>query len=89
MAEQIDDLRLRYAERTGPAGTDPSLQALQWRKANQINDWQQVRAVGLSLQLRPDGITLTPGNLSSNTQTPLKNGASAWWTVFFLNHAGP
>lgn len=88
LAEQIDDLRLRYAEQTGPAGTPATAVQLQWRTASQVSDWQQVRAVGMCLQIRPDSVTLTPGNLSCNTQTPLKNGASAWRSVFFLNHAG-
>jgi len=89
LVEQIDDVRLRYAERTGPPGADPDLQFLQWRTASQVSDWQQVRAVGLCLQIRPDSVTVTPGNLSCNTQTPLKNSASAWRAVFFLNHSNP
>ena len=89
LAEQIDDMRLRYAEQTGPPGAAPAAQQLQWRSALQVSDWQQVRAVGLCLQIRPDVLTITPGNLSCNTQSPLKNGTSAWRTVFFLNHAGP
>lgn len=89
LIEQIDDVRLRYAERTGAPGADPSVQYLQWRTASQINDWQQVRAVGMCLQIRPDGLTLTPGNLSCNTPSLLKNGASAWRAVFFLSHSNP
>ena len=49
LAEQIDDLRLRYAEQTGPAGATPAAQQLQWRSAAQVSDWQQVRAVGLCI----------------------------------------
>ena len=89
LVEQIDDVRLRYAERAGPPGADPDLQILQWHTASQVNDWQLVRAVGICLQIRPDSVTVTPGNLSCNTQTPLKNGASAWRSVFFLSHSNP
>lgn len=88
LAEQIDDLRLIYAEQTAPPGSSANAVQLQWRTASQVSDWQQVRAVGMCLQIRPDGVTLTPSHLSCNTQTPLKNGASAWRSVFFLKHAG-
>jgi len=88
LAEYIDDLRMTYAEQISPPGTSPTAQQLQWRTASQVNDWQQVRAVGMCLQMRPDGIHLTPGNLSCGTHAPLKNGASAWRSVFFLTHAG-
>jgi type II secretory pathway component PulJ len=89
LAEQIDDLRFRYAERISPPGTDATSQQLQWRKASQVSDWQQVRAVSVCLQIRPPGMTLAPGTLSCNTETELKNGANAWRAVLLLAHATP
>ena len=89
LAEHIDDLRLRYAEAMAPPGTAADSQLMQWRKASQVSDWQQVRAVGLCLQLRPSAIRMAPGSLSCNNPVTLKNGAGAWRTVFFLNHASP
>jgi len=87
LAENIDDLRLRYAEAIGPSGSATELQFMQWRKASQVTDWQQVRAVGLCLQIRPSAIRMATGSLSCNNPAPLKNGAGAWRAVFFLKHA--
>ena len=89
LAEYIDDMRFRYAERVSPPGTDDQSQQLQWRKASQVSNWQQVRAVSVCLQIRPPGVSLSPGTLSCNTETALKNGAQAWRAVLFLPHAGP
>ena len=89
LADQIDDMRLRYAERVSAAGTDTQSQQLQWRTASQVKDWQQIRAISLCLQVRATGTTSVPNTLSCNTQTALSNGAHAWRVVLYLQHSTP
>ena len=89
LVEYIDDVRLSYAVSSASSDTPSDSQFMQWRKASQVTDWQQVRAIGLCLQIRPDAIRMATGSLSCNNPLALKNGAGAWRAVFVLNHARP
>jgi hypothetical protein len=50
LAERVEDVQVFYAEASVWAGQDPSQAPLQWKAADQVHDWRQVRAVNLCLR---------------------------------------
>lgn len=50
LAERVDDLQVLYAEAQASAGIDPALAPLQWKSADQVRDWREVRALALCLR---------------------------------------
>jgi hypothetical protein len=50
LAERVEDLQALYAEASVTPGTDPAQAPLQWKAADQVLDWRQVRAVSVCLR---------------------------------------
>ncbi len=50
LAERVEDVQALYAEASIWAGTDPAQAPLQWKSADQVLDWRQVRAVSVCLR---------------------------------------
>lgn len=50
LAERVEDLQAQYAEASIWVGADPAQAPLQWKSAEQVLDWRQVRAVHLCLR---------------------------------------
>jgi hypothetical protein len=45
LAERVEDLQVLYAEASVIPGQDPAQAPLQWKTADQVQDWRQVRAL--------------------------------------------
>ena len=45
LAERVEDLQVLYAEASVIPGLDPAQAPLQWKTADQVLDWRQVRAL--------------------------------------------
>lgn len=50
LAHRVEDVQALYAEAADGAGADPALAPLQWKTADQVLDWQHVRAVSVCLR---------------------------------------
>ena len=50
LAERIEDMQALYAEAWVLADSDPAQAPLQWKTADQVLDWRQVRAVEICLR---------------------------------------
>ena len=50
LGERVEDLQALYAEATVLAGVDPAQAPLQWKTADQVRNWRQVRAVSVCLR---------------------------------------
>ena len=50
LAERVEDMQALYAEASAWAGSDPAQAPLQWKSADQVLDWRQVRAVNLCVR---------------------------------------
>ena len=50
LAERVEDLQVRYAEVLRTAGADRLHDTLQWKTADQVNDWRQVQAFEVCLR---------------------------------------
>lgn len=55
LAERVEDVQALYAEASAGAVTDPAQAPLQWKTADQVLDWRQVRAVSLCLRWASPG----------------------------------
>lgn len=55
LAERVEDLQALYAEAQVDGEPNPSQAPLQWKSADQIRDWRQVRAVELCLRWASPG----------------------------------
>ena len=64
LAERVEDLQALYAEASASPGTAPAQAALQWKTADQVLDWRQVRAVNLCLRwASPNKVTQASASL--------------------------
>lgn len=50
MAERVEDLQVLYAQALPTVGSDPAQAPLQWKTADQVTDWPQVRALSWCLR---------------------------------------
>jgi hypothetical protein len=50
LAERVEDLQVLYAQALSSADTDPAQAPLQWKTADQVTDWPQVRALSWCLR---------------------------------------
>ena len=50
LAERVEDLQALYAEASTGTGSDPAQAPLQWKSADQVLDWREVRAVSVCVR---------------------------------------
>jgi hypothetical protein len=46
----VEDLQALYAEASTGTGSDPAQAPLQWKSADQVLDWREVRAVSVCVR---------------------------------------
>jgi Tfp pilus assembly protein PilW len=83
LLDNIQQLGFVYAQSL--PGAVPQMQ---WRTANQVNDWQAVRGLQACLQTK-QAATSPPATQSCNTGLALAPPALAWRGVAHLRHAKP